>query len=208
MIDEGYTKFHVDWTRCNPHEIPEVAILNRWRPPLYEAGLIGYDEVHDVGYGNISVRVGDGDRFVISGTQTGQLPVLYPQHYALVTDVDIEANRVRCEGPVQASSESMTHAGIYRLSPGIGAIVHVHSEDLWLRLNGAVPTSDPAIAYGTPGMAREFARLWQETEFPAARVAVMAGHRGGLITIGGDIEEAASRILTLHAQSGEQEETR
>lgn len=206
MIDEGYTKYRVDWTRCGPLEIPEIDRLNRWRPALYEAGLVGYDATHDVGYGNISIRVGDDGRFAISGTQTGRHPELGIEHYALVTAVDIAANRVVCRGPVQASSESMTHAAIYRLAPDIGAIVHAHDEDLWLRLKGTVPTSDESVAYGTPAMAQEFERLYRDTDFATSGIAVMAGHAGGLLAIGRDIEQAAGRILGAR-HFGEEETT-
>lgn len=204
MIDEGYTKYHVDWTRCGPLDLPEIDRLNRWRPALYEAGLVGYDRAHAVGYGNISMRVGDGGRFVISGTQTGRHPRLTAEHYALVTGFDIAANRVACEGPVQASSEAMTHAAIYRLARDIGAIVHAHSEDLWLRLKGKLPTSDGSVAYGTPAMAREFERLYRDTGFATSGVAAMAGHEGGLVSIGRDIEEAARRILELCGEEEQQ----
>lgn len=194
MIDEGYIKFRIDWTECGPLENPEVFELNHWRRPLVDAGLIGHYKQLDVGYGNLSCRI-DESSFLISGTQTGHLPELDARHFALVSSVDIDTNRVVCRGPLPASSESMTHATIYGLDEAIGAVVHVHSDELWAQLGNELPTTNPDIAYGTPEMAREFIKLYQGTDFHTGGIAVMGGHESGLVSIGGTLEEAASRIL-------------
>jgi len=172
--------------------------LDTWRKPLYEAGLIGQYKGLGIGYGNISVRRGSRDLFLISGTQTGHLAATDEHHYSLVTDCDIRSNIVRCSGPVQASSEAMTHAAIYALGDGIGAVVHVHSAELWQRSLGKLPTTDPDIAYGTPDMAHELDRLYRLEGFKAAGVAVLAGHDEGLISFGTTLEEAAQRLLRIH----------
>ena len=199
MIDEGYTKFRVDWTKSGPLLNPEIDELNAWRPPLYAAKLIGHYEDHGVGYGNTSMRVDASRQFLISGTQTGHFESLGRAHYALVTDYHISDNRVSCTGPIQASSESMTHAMIYELEPAINAIVHVHDRRLWTRFKDRMPTTDAAVSYGTPEMALEFARLFDSTDFRDSGIAVMAGHEEGLVSIGSDIESAARRILSLQA---------
>ena len=197
MIDEGYTKFDLDWTRSGPLPNPEIEALNGWRPSLYAAKLLGHYEDLGIGYGNISIRVGPGTQFAITGTQTGHLDALGNEHYALVTGFDIEENRIACTGPLPASSESMTHAAIYALDASVNAIVHVHDRRLWQEQKGRLPTTDAAVAYGTPEMAREFSRLLCNTEFRDAGVAVMGGHEEGLISVGRDIDSAAGRILAL-----------
>jgi len=197
MIDEGYTKFVVDWTRTPPLKHAAVADLIRWRKPLYEAGLIGQYEDIGIGFGNISVRTSADGQFIISGTQTGHLADLGNEHFAQVTEFDLGANSVTCNGPVQASSESMTHATIYSLDASINAVVHIHSAYLWVRLSDSLPATDAEVAYGTPEMAEEFERLYRNTEFPTTGVAIMAGHEEGLISIGQSLQEAATRILTL-----------
>jgi ribulose-5-phosphate 4-epimerase/fuculose-1-phosphate aldolase len=197
MIDEGYTKFVVDWTRTPPLEQDAVAELIRWRKPLYEAELIGQYEGIGIGFGNISVRTSADGQFIISGTQTGHLADLGSEHFAQVTKFDLGANSVTCSGPVQASSESMTHATIYSLDPSINAVVHIHSAYLWVRLSDSLPATDAEVAYGTPEMAEEFERLYRNTEFPTTGVAVMAGHEEGLISIGQSLQEAANRVLAL-----------
>lgn len=75
--------------------------------------------------------------------------------------------------------------------------MHVHDDVLWERLKGTTPTTDASVPYGTPEMAREFARLWRDGEFAAAGVAVMAGHESGIVSFGRDLQEATERVLSL-----------
>jgi L-ribulose-5-phosphate 4-epimerase len=201
-IDEGYIKYVSHWTPGSATHIEAARELDTWRKPLFEAGLIGQYEDLGIGYGNISVRRGSRDLFLISGTQTGHLRSTDERHYSLVTDCDIRSNVVRCSGPIQASSEAMTHAAIYALGDAIGAVVHVHSAELWRRNLGKLPTTDPDVAYGTPEMARELDRLYRLAGFREAGVAVLAGHDEGLISFGTTLEEAAERILEIHRISG------
>ncbi|MEX1267168.1 MAG: class II aldolase/adducin family protein [Woeseia sp.] len=201
MIDEGYIKFDIDWRRGPPPDAQTVADLNRWRKLLYEAGLIGEYTDLGIGFGNISMRSGAAGHFVISGTQTGHLGDLGPEHYALVTGYDVAANRVSCRGQVKASSESMTHAAIYELNPAITGVVHVHSAAMWNRLINRLPTTNPDVAYGTPAMAQEFRRLYDDTDFVDKGVAIMAGHDEGIISFGADLAEAAGRILDLRGRN-------
>lgn len=196
-IDEGYVKYESEWLPGDAPDAVRVADLERWRAPLYAAGLIGFDEEHNVGYGNLSVRAEAPGQFIISGTQTGHLAETHGAHYALVTRVDIDANRVSSIGPVAASSEAMTHAALYALAANVAAVVHVHSRPLWNRYRDVLPTTDPAVAYGTPQMAREFARLWKRGGLREAGIAVMGGHADGLLSTGATLEEAAERMLAL-----------
>ena len=197
MTDEGRIKFNCAWTKGPPFENTAIVELNTWRRPLFDAGLVGLYDDTGVGFGNMSVRSGPDVRFIISGTQTGHLAELTGAHCAEVTDYDIQDNRVTCHGPVKASSESLTHAAIYELSPTIQAIVHVHSDTLWHELRNKVPTTNPTVAYGTPDMAEEFRRLYRDTDFASSEMAVMGGHDGGLISIGPDIAQAARRFLEI-----------
>lgn len=201
-IDEGYVKYVSRWQTGPPPDVELVALLNRWRKPLFDAGLIGHYEDLHVGYGNISVRVGTSESFVISGTQTGHIEHATAGHYALVTAADIDANTVYCVGPIQASSEALTHAALYALSPAVGAVVHVHDRGLWAAHSGKLPTTDVSVPYGTPAMAHAFESLWESTDFAETGIAVMAGHEEGLVSIGTTLGEAAKRMLAL-ASAGE-----
>lgn len=197
MIDEGYTKYECEWQQAPALPAAAIEQLNVWRNRLHEQGLIGYYPEHGVGFGNVSIRAGDGDTFIISGTQTGHIARTDERHYARVTRCDIAANRVYCEGPVQASSEALTHAAIYALDPAISAVVHVHDATLWHELTGRIPTTSGEVSYGTPEMAREFQRLYAETDFAVRGVAVMGGHEEGIVSFGSGIAQAAARILAL-----------
>lgn len=194
MIEEGYTKYEVNWTDREAVDRPEIDELERWRRPLFEAKLVGHDPALGIGYGNISVRTGPRE-FLISGTQTGHLPRTGAAHYALVTDYDIDGNSVTCRGAVQASSEALTHAALYELDPSIGAVVHVHDYALWRRLLQTEPATHEDAAYGTPAMAREFGRLYRQTRFGERCVAAMAGHDAGIVAIGATLGQAAERVL-------------
>ena len=196
-IDEGYIKYRSRWT---PGEAPDATLARRIeavRRPLFAAGLIGHYEEHDIGFGNISARCGAPGQFLITGTQTGHIEETTARHYSLVTSYDIARNEVTCLGPVQASSEAMTHAAIYELDPAIEAVVHVHSRALWNRYLGRLPTTNAEIGYGTPEMATEFGRLYSETAFGSRGVAVMGGHEEGLIAFGKSLQQAAARIQSL-----------
>lgn len=195
MIDEGYIKYRIDWQRSAPLPQARVAELDAWRRRLHAAGLVGHDARHDVGYGNVSVRDPEGGGFIITGTQTGHIEATGPAHYAQVTGFDLEGNRVSCRGPVKASSEALTHAALYTLDPAIGAVVHVHCQRAWQALIDRLPTTSCEVPYGTPAMAREFARLYRDSGFADDGVAVMAGHADGLVAIGATLEQAARRLL-------------
>jgi ribulose-5-phosphate 4-epimerase/fuculose-1-phosphate aldolase len=197
MLDEGYIKYESHWTPGPATHVSAARDLDRWRRPLYEARLIGEYKEHGIGYGNLSVRRGSSGLFLISGTQTGHLPVTDESNYSLVTDCDIRGNVVRCSGPIQASSEAMTHASIYALGDAIGAVVHAHSAELWRRYMDELPTTNPEIAYGTPDMAQEIDRLYRMAGFRESGIAVLAGHEDGLISFGTTLEEAALRMLSL-----------
>ena len=196
-FDEGYIKYDIDWMPGPAPDVDAARDLDRWRRPLFDAGLIGEYVDLGIGYGNISKRCGAAGQFLISGTQTGHLADTDERHYALVTNVDIDANSVRCSGPVKASSEAMTHAAIYALDERIAAVVHVHSKPLWKKYLGVLPTTDGNIPYGTPDMARELARLFAASDLGGMGVAVMAGHEEGLISFGPTLEAAARRMLSL-----------
>jgi L-ribulose-5-phosphate 4-epimerase len=198
VIDEGYTKYICDWQRAPALPAAVVCDLNEWRNCLCDAGLVGYDEEHGVGFGNLSIRVDGGEKFIVSGTQTGHIKSMDETHYSLVTAFDIDKNHVSCEGPVQASSEALTHAALYQLDEEICAIAHVHSLKLWQSLIHRVPTTAENVRYGTPEMAREFLRLYRETDLPGKGIAVMAGHEEGIISFGRTMEQAAQRILRFH----------
>ena len=191
-MDEGVVKYSCEWIAAPALPASTLAGIREWRERCYRAELIGEYQDVGIGYGNISIRY--GDHFIISGTQTGNVPDLGPEGYTEVTEADIAGNSLVCRGPVAASSESLTHAMLYRLSPDIQAVIHVHNADMWHRMLHNVPTTGAAIPYGTPEMAGEIERLWNETDLPKQCVLAMAGHEDGIIAFGRTLEQAGKEL--------------
>ena len=194
MLDEGYIKYQCHWTKQDSVIPEEIVTLNQWRNQLYQMGLIGqYD--NGIGFGNISCRLNNKHHFIISGTQTGGIPQLTPQHYTKVMDFDWEQNYVTCLGAMKASSESLTHGALYVADSEVNAVIHVHNLQLWRKLLHVLPTTNPNCAYGTPQMAQEIIKLCQTPEAKQRSLIVMSGHEEGIITYGKNIDEAANTLL-------------
>ena len=192
IIDEGYIKFNIDWIN-QPLSVDVPKELMQWRDHMHELKQIGHYADINIGYGNISVKLPEG--MLISGTQTGEVYPIKPEHFTLVDHYDIEQNYVHCVGPVKASSESMTHAAVYEADKTIQAIIHIHNMDLWSQLMNKVPTTKKEVPYGTPEMAKEVFRLFKETKVKEEKIMVMAGHDEGIIVFGSDLEEAGKILL-------------
>ncbi len=196
-MDDGVIKFQLDWQEGSAPDFPEMKGLMHWRDRMYDLGLIGYDKQHEVGYGNISVLPDRLPHFVISGTQTGHIARLSAGDYTEVTAYSIADNHLICKGPVKASSESLTHAAIYEANPEIRAVIHIHHDVQWEKWLGKVPTTSGNVPYGTPEMAKEIKRLFEEGQLDQTTLIAMAGHQGGIISFGSDLEEAAQPFLEV-----------
>lgn len=201
MKDEGYIKFQVHWKEERLSEEKDFHALLEWRARMHSCGLIGvYPD--GIGFGNISTRM-QGDRFVISGSATGALPELGCEHLSLVERVDVAHNEVFCRGPIVASSESMTHAMVYRALPWVSAVIHVHHRQMWDYWMHRLPTTPSEVSYGSPEMARSVLDLLKHMPRRRPGLLVMGGHEEGLIAYGGSHEEAGRCVLNhLAAMTG------
>ena len=74
MAEDGVIKFKYDWEK-KPIAINNFEEINGWRDKLYKIGLIGVME-NGIGYGNISLRLGKTQNFVVSGSGTGTIKSL------------------------------------------------------------------------------------------------------------------------------------
>ena len=192
MNEEGI-KFECRWLDEKPLEYKWLKELNTWRSKLFSAGLIGvYPD--GIGYGNMSIRF-QRSKFIITGTATGKLLRLNSKHYTVVKSFNLEKNRLLCEGPIKASSESLTHAVLYECSPDVNAVFHVHNREMWQKLMNKVPSTKKNIEYGTVEMAREIQRLYRETNLFQEKILVMAGHEEGIIAFGKNCDEAGEKLL-------------
>jgi ribulose-5-phosphate 4-epimerase/fuculose-1-phosphate aldolase len=192
--DEGVIKFNCEWIEGPAPGWYKIRTLNEWRQLMHKAGLIGvYSD--GIGYGNISIRDTPAGEFIITGSATGNLVELRPEHFTRVISCNFDENLVRCRGPIRASSESLTHAAFYEASRSINAVIHVHHAELWRTYLDKLPTTSRDITYGTPEMAHEVFRLLKESVNPAKQLVVMGGHQEGIIAYGSSLGHAASILL-------------
>ncbi len=194
MIDEGYIKFKSNWQKTPPLEFSAFEELNHWRDEMYKRHLIGAYE-NGIGFGNISIRKENSNQFYISGSATGNFEQLNNNHYSLVTNVSINENFLHCIGSTIASSESMSHAVIYKTCPWVNGVIHIHSLSLWQELLHKVPTTSEKIQYGTPEMATAIIQLLEEKTTLEQKIFAMAGHEEGIFVFGKNLKSATAILL-------------
>lgn len=203
---EGVLKFQLEHRDGPAPEHPDLPVLMRLRDELFVLGLIGVNAV-GIGYGNVSVRseAGQAVPFVISGTGTGGRAHLDALGYCRVTACDAAGNRIWSEGPVAASSESMTHWAVYAARPDVGCVIHVHSRPLFDALLRAGACATPRdVEYGTPAMTTIPPAVSPATHSRTAWA--MAGHDEGVLAFApdlisvGDVVRAAMRLVSSDIQ--------
>jgi len=214
-MQEGVVKFRVEHEHraLDPARLGDLACkLVAWREILALTGLVGQDPSRygGAGYGNISARVGPpsagrGRRsFVITGTQTSGKRFLGLDDLAVIERYDFDSNAVGSYGRARPSSESMTHGALYDVGPQIRWVLHAHSPVLWRNAERLrLPTTDPAVAYGTPEMAREVQRLYGSSGLAERKILAMGGHEDGIVVFGHSVEEAGQVLVTWLARAYE-----
>ncbi len=207
---EGVIKYQLWFLQAAPLPEEPLRELNAWRRLLYLTRLIGQDpdRYEGYGYGNISQRLPPFDAppqarpFVITASQTGGLPELTGEHYALVRACYPAENVVVAEGPRPPSSESLTHGALYALDAALRFVMHVHAPEIWHRAAAlGLPITRPDVPYGTPEMAEEVGRLYRETDVRTRGLFAMGGHEDGLVAFGRTAEEAGTVLLTTLARA-------
>lgn len=191
-MSEGVVKYDFTYNRSRALRRGLITPIESCRARLYAMGLIGAYE-NGIGYGNISQRV-EAESFVITGTQTGDLPRLTPKHYALVESCDDRNFCLHASGAAKPSSEALTHGTVYNLSDEINAVIHIHSMPLWkFMLEGDyLCTAD--VEYGTIEMIEEVIRIYSPIDPLSNPIFAMAGHEEGILCFGRDMDEA-ERVL-------------
>jgi len=199
MNKDGVIKFNCQWINQELNDFELFDSINGWRNCLREINLIGVNDL-GIGFGNISIRH-HNTRFIITGSGTGYLTMLSKQHYTVVTAWNFEDNTITAQGPIIASSESLTHAVIYEIDDNANAVIHIHHAGLWQQYLNILPTSDPSIEYGTPALASEIKQLFVTTDLSVRKTLIMGGHRDGILAFGNSLAEAGHIILNyLHNQ--------
>ncbi|WP_305908222.1 class II aldolase/adducin family protein [Methylomarinum sp. Ch1-1] len=173
------------------------ADLNAWRHILYRLELIGQDpqRYDGYGFGNISLRTA-GEKFLISGTQTGHLPMLSPDHYAVIERAEPELNRLVSYGRIKPSSEALTHAMIYEQDPAIAAVIHVHCPEIWRHTHEMdLPHTRKEVAYGSVEMVAAVKKLFTSGRLKRSSIFSMLGHEDGVVAFGEDLGQAACLLI-------------
>ena len=207
---EGIIKFRLEYTPAAPLPAQQLRELNAWRKMLVMLKLIGQDPERYAGwgFGNISCRLEPFDappelrRYVITGTQTGEIADLRPEHFVVVTECHPAQNTTVAAGPIKPSSESMTHGAVYAADPQIRWVMHVHSPHIWRAAERlGIPVTDPSIPYGTPEMSAAVLKLFETTAVAERRIFSMGGHEDGIVSFGQTAEEAGVALLSVLAKA-------
>src|SRR6266567_8433816 len=197
-----YVRFTRECTRPEITPFAGFAELNAYRRKLCELQLIGIDS-NAIGFGNLSTREETTQNFHITGSATGGKSELTSADCVRVVAYDFERNWLRYEGSTVPSSESLTHAVVYESDAKAGSIIHCHDSKLWAALLNQAPTSSKAVEYGTPEMAYEVTRLFKITDAQQRRIFVMAGHEGGIVAFGRDLEGAFAILMRERKENEE-----
>lgn len=206
---EGVIKYRLDHQWAAPPAAALIGSLNAWRELLRALGLIGQDPARYGGldFGNLSRRLesppGVGaPAFLISGTQTGHLARLRPNHYARVRECDTKHNYILADGPIHPSSESLTHGAIYAAAPELAYVFHTHCPAIWRHAQVlGIELTAADVPYGTPEMAAEVRRLFAATDVRQSGAFAMGGHEDGVISFGDSAEAAGCTMVSLLARA-------
>jgi len=169
----------------------------RLHAALVTSGLVAWTS------GNVSARVrgeGGDDLMVIkpSGISYDDLT---PESMVVC---DLDGNRV--DGEYQPSSDTASHAYVYRHMPQVGGVVHTHSTyaTAWAARGEAIPCVITAMAdeFGGEIPVGPFALIGGD-EIGRGVVATLAGHRSpavlmrshGVFTIGGTAKDAVKAAV-------------
>jgi len=150
--------------------------------------------------GNVSARVPDADLIVIKPSGVG-----YDELDASsMVLVDLHGNVV--EGELAPSSDTATHAFVYRAMPGVGGVVHTHSPyaTAWAAHGEPIPCVLTALAdeFGGDIPVGPFARIGGE-QIGVGIVDTLAGSRSpavlmrshGVFTIGATARDAVKAAV-------------
>ena len=196
---EGVIKYQLNHTQQPIGHEFSFTEINAWRTIAVRLDLIGQipERYDNIGFGNISQRLTpDSAQFIVSGTQTGHIEQLSPEHYCLIVKAEPQQNRLQSCGLCKPSSESLTHASVYAQNNAIQAVIHAHSPEIWKHTAALkLPHTTADIPYGTVEMAAAVERLFQSGQLTQTSLFTMLGHEDGVVSFGRNMQEAAWTLI-------------
>lgn len=203
---EGVIRFKLDFQEGAPPPADQLYELNAWRSIFLQLGLIGQDpnRYDGYGFGNLSRRnpAGQAGEFLISGTQTGSLLQLLPQHYATVQKCAPFSNSITASGEIKPSSEALSHGILYQSAPEVHWVMHLHSPDIFKHADTLqLPSTNPAAEYGTPEMASELKKLADARQNQGPNLLAMGGHEDGILAYGHTASETGALVIETLARA-------
>ena len=181
-------RFETAFLGNNPPDDERTKRLIYWCHRFDELGLAPKSA------GNLSFRTKTG--FII--TATG-IALSDAEKENLVEVLKVEMNetqiRVRVEGKVVPSKESVLHSGIYALRPEVNAVFHIHDE-LVVELADELklPCTEGEQPRGSYELAQEVNRVLDLNR--NAKYIVMRNH--GIIATGETLEEAGKLVEEMN----------
>ncbi len=196
---EGVIKYQLNHKQQSIIPLCSLTEINAWRTIAVRLELIGQspERYDNIGFGNISQRINPhSDQFIISGTQTGHIEQLCPEHYCLIVKAEPRQNRLQSCGPCKPSSESLTHASVYAQNNAIQAVIHAHSPEIWqYTATLELPHTSADVPYGTVEMALAVEQLFQSGKLAQTSLFTMLGHEDGVVAFGRNMQEAAWGLI-------------
>ncbi len=202
---EGVIKYQLEHTQQSVSHLLSLTEINAWRTISVRLDLIGQtpERYDNIGFGNISQRISPhSDQFIISGTQTGHIEHLSPEHYCLIVKAEPHKNRLQSCGLCKPSSESLTHASIYAQDTAIQAVIHAHSPEIWKHTVAlGLPHTSADVPYGTVEMATAVEQLFQSGNLSQTSIFTMLGHEDGVVAFGTNMRAAAWELINCLSQA-------
>ncbi|QLL24428.1 L-ribulose-5-phosphate 4-epimerase [Actinobacteria bacterium IMCC26103] len=128
--------------------------------------------------GNVSERMADGKSFMIKPSGVSYEDLVPSQ--MIICDLDGKV----LEGELSPSSDTFTHAYIYRHMPEVGGVVHTHSNyaAAWSAIHSAIPCALTAMAdeFGGEIPLGPFALIGND-EIGKGVVQTLTGHRSSAV---------------------------
>ncbi|MGZ4956743.1 MAG: class II aldolase/adducin family protein [Methylobacter sp.] len=196
---EGVIKYQLNHTQQSINHLLSITEINAWRTIAVRLDLIGQtpERYNNIGFGNISQRIDTHSaRFIISGTQTGHIEHLSPEHYCLIVNAEPHQNRLHSCGLCKPSSESLTHASIYAQDNAIQTVIHAHSPEIWKHTAAlGLPHTSADVPYGTVEMATAVEQLFRSGKLSQNSLFTMLGHEDGVVAFGRNIQDTAWELI-------------